>query len=119
MENLFMKGCYDLTKEKIENNVKDKSIGYYILGEFIKNDFIVKCVGRSDSDLKQSLKDYIGKYSKFQFQYTDTDEDAFNEECKNYHKYGESEKLDNKDHPKRPYGFSWQCPKCSHFYKAN
>jgi hypothetical protein len=37
---------------------------------------------------------------------------AFEKECKNYHDFGGSEKLDNKQHPERPDGTNWECPVC-------
>ncbi len=61
------------------------------------------------------MKSWVGennKYKHFKFSYATSPKAAFEKECKNYHDFGGSEKLDNKQHPERPDGTNWECPVC-------
>jgi hypothetical protein len=117
MASLGMKGPYQLTSKKIDDEVTQTSPGNYALG-YTKDDgtFIVEYVGRSDSDVNDRLHDWVdSKYKKFKYSYASSPKAAFEKECKNYHDFGESEKLDNKSHPDRPSGSGWKCPECDVF----
>ena len=71
---MFMEGPFDLRNEVIDKHVTKMSIGVYLLGEIINKNFVVHFVGRSNVDLNQSLKDCVGKFEKFKFEYLSSDE---------------------------------------------
>ncbi|TEU05248.1 hypothetical protein E3I90_04610 [Candidatus Bathyarchaeota archaeon] len=117
MASLGMEGPYAFTSAKIDEVVTRKSPGNYALG-YTKDDgtFIVQYVGRSDVDVKQELKARLdSKYKKFKYSYATSPKAAFEKECRNFHDFGGSEKLHNKNHPDRPSGISWKCPVCNIF----
>ena len=67
MASLEMNGPYVFTSEKIDEVVTRTSFGNYALG-YTKDDgaFIVKYIGRSDTDLNQELKARLNsKHKKF------------------------------------------------------
>ena len=117
MASLQMNGPYNFTIEKIDDVVTQVSAGNYGLGYTDEREtFIVQYVGRSDSNVNAELKAKLDKkYKKFKFSYATSPKAAFEKECKNYHDFGESAKLDNKKHPDRPNGTNWRCPVCSIF----
>jgi len=108
---------YKLDTETIDSNVVSNTPGNYALGKVSeKGTFIVYYVGRSDEDLNGRLKEWVGKktkYKYFKFKYALSPDEAFEQECKNYHDFGGSEKLDNEVHPKRPEGSYRRCPYCN------
>lgn len=117
MPSLGMEGPYTLTSEEIDRVVTKTSAGNYALG-YTKDDgtFIVQYVGRSDSDVNQELKARLtDKYKKFKYSYATSPKAAFEKECRNYHDFGGSEKLDNEIHPGRPADTNWKCPVCDIF----
>jgi hypothetical protein len=81
-------GPYPLTEKSINDNVK-KKIGNYGVGFVQKEIFIIKYVGRSDTNLNKRLKDHIGKeeYFNFKFSYADNAIMAYEKECLNYHDF--------------------------------
>jgi hypothetical protein len=115
--SLEMIGPYDLTTNMIYEIVTRTSAGNYALGYLnAENVFIVKYVGRSDSNLNARLLQHIGEgYKKFKYSYAQNSKEAFEKECKNYHDFGASESLDNKIHPDRPADKDWKCPYCNNF----
>ena len=109
-----MEGPYKLTDTVIDREVTKTSPGNYGLGH--TNDgggFTVKYVGRSDVDVNDRLKDWVGSYKEFKFSCAGTPKAAFEKECRNYHDFGGREKLDNEQHPARPSGTGWTCPVCT------
>jgi hypothetical protein len=115
MASLGMNGPYNLNNGAIEANVTKKSPGNYALGR--KNEegtFLVAYVGRSDSDVRERLKSWIGKTTKplFKFCYSTSAKTAFEKECENYHDFNPPE---NDVHPDRPDGSNWECPRCDIF----
>lgn len=115
MASLNMKGPYELTTEKIDEKVTKTSAGNYALGRLSDASFPFSYVGRSDDDVNKRLKAWVGKstkYTHFKFSYATSPKAAFEKECKNYHDFGGSEKLDNDKHPERPYLSKWKCPEC-------
>ena len=73
-------------------------------------------VGRADTDLNDRVKDHVDEgYESFKYSYATSPKDAFEKKCENYHDFGENKSLDNKIHPDRPNGSSWECPKCDKF----
>lgn len=111
-----MNGPYDLNEKKINEVVSKTSAGNYALGYIdTKGSFIVKYVGRADSDVNDRLKDHVSKHPKFKFSYASSPKAAFEKECQNYHDFGGSKKLENKIHPDRPQDSNWKCPVCEVF----
>lgn len=122
MATLNMGISYVLTYDEIDRLVADGRKGNYAFGYL--NDrgaFIVRYVGRSDSDLKDRIKhgitdmgeDKTLRYERFKFSYADTVEDAYNKECQNYHDFGGPDGcLANKVHPAKPEGYTRNCPVC-------
>ena len=124
MATLNMDGPYTLNTPTINAQVSKKnSPGNYALGHSKKSKdspdksiFIVEYVGRSDTDLNGRLHQHVGsKYKEFKFSYASSPKEAFEKECKNYHDFGESEKLNNDIHPDRPDNSDWKCPYCNNF----
>lgn len=117
MANTGLNGPYSLTTDGIDDNVTRISPGTYVHGRTNGDGFIVKYVGRSDSDVNGRLKQWVGKgYPEFKFGYLDSPKAAFEKECHIYHDFGgPSGELDNEIHPQRPEGSSWQCPVCDIF----
>ena len=118
MASLEMDGPDALDNETIDANVTRTSAGNYALGRVDEDGiFRVNYVGRSDDDVKDRLKRWVGKkdkYKEFKFSYATSPKAAFEKECKNYHDFGGSEKLDNEIHPQRPEGADWGCPYCDY-----
>ena len=115
MASLDMIGPHDLTAKEIERVVTQESAGNYALGEVSDSTFYVRYVGRSDDDVASRLKSWVGeskRYKSFKYSYASSAKAAFEKESKNYHDFGEKEKLDNKEHPQRPKGTNWKCPVC-------
>ena len=118
MVSLGMTGPYDLTPNKINAVVAQASPGNYALGHKSDDTFYVSYVGRSDSDVRGRLLSWAGKKSKyesFKYAYASSPKAAFEKECRNYHDFGGSKKLDNGSHPDRPDGTDWKCPVCNIF----
>lgn len=117
MARLNMYGAYELSDNDIRSQVTKISAGNYALGyQNQEGYFVVKYVGRSDSDVANRLKQHIGEdYSHFKYSYASSPKAAFEKECENYHDFGGEEKLDNEIHPRRPNDSNWKCPKCNVF----
>lgn len=115
MASLGMEGPHDFTSSEIDRVVTRTSPGNYGLG-YSNDTFIVKYVGRSDTDLNKELKARLtSKYKHFKDSYATSPKAAFEKECHNYHDFGGKEKLDNEMHPSRPAGMGWKCPVCNIF----
>jgi hypothetical protein len=115
MPLLDMEGSYELTAQTIDRVVTKTSPGNYALGYVSNSTFVVRYVGRSDTDLNSRLKKWVNnsRYKRFKFSYATSPKAAFDKECKNYHDFGgDKEKLDNDEHPQRPEGADWKCPVC-------
>ena len=115
MSSLQMDGPYKLDAEVIDQKVTKKLTGNYALGK--KNDngtFLVGYVGRSDNDIRNRLKSWIGRTRRplFKFSYAASAKAAFEKECKNYHDF---DPPGNDKHPQRPDGTGWKCPYCKIF----
>lgn len=109
-----MNGPFGFTSDEIDDLVADDRIGNYALGRIDASDgkFVVQYVGRSDTDIKTELKNRLSLgYSHFKFSYADSEKDAFEKECRNYHDFGGKKKLANERHPDRPDGMDdLECP---------
>lgn len=117
MPNLGMGKSYSFNMKIIKSKVTKKAPGNYALGSLNNNKFTVKYVGRSDSDLGAELLNrvntHVGKeYSHFKFSYAVNPKQAFEKECRNFHEFGETKKLDNKNHPDKPENTKYKCPIC-------
>ena len=111
MATLNMLGPYPLTLEDIDLRIPDKRIGNYAYGHINERGaFVVQYVGRSDSDLKTRIQHGIGIYHLYKYSLAASVRDAFEKECRNYHDFGGSVKLDNKIHPDKPRGEDYTCP---------
>ncbi|MEX2575288.1 MAG: hypothetical protein WD382_01420 [Halofilum sp. (in: g-proteobacteria)] len=117
MASLDMGGSHPLTDSKIDEIVTKTSPGNYALGYQGENSFIVQYVGRSDSDVNSRLHDWAakGKHKRFKFSYASNRKAAFEKECRNFHDFGGTEKLQNSAHPDRPNDSDWECPVCTIF----
>lgn len=110
MANTGLFGPHALTTEKIDAHV-GTSIGAYALGRDAGNGLLnVSYVGRSDNDLNDRLKDWVGSYAAFKYGHFQTVKAAFEHECKMFHDFGGTAKLDNDIHPARPKGTNYDCP---------
>ena len=93
-------GPFKLTKEILADKRFDNS-GNYILAD---SNFFgakkIKYVGRGD--LRNRLTRRIGKYQYFYFKINNNDSRSFHTECREFHRYGKANYLDNKVHPARP-----------------
>lgn len=65
MQSLGMKGSFPLSSAAIAAELKRTSPGNYALGYLDDGRFVVFYVGRSDSDLKQHLQDWVGTPSRY------------------------------------------------------
>ncbi len=114
MPSLNMQGPHDLNELTIAAKVTSGKVGNYALGYMgsgaKSNTFMVNYVGRSDSDLAKRLNDHVDKQPKFMYSYAPSVDDAFKEECRNYHDFGPP---GNDVHPATPSGSSVKCPYCS------
>ena len=109
-----LRGPFLLNEHTINEEAAKKSPGVYALGYKRERTFYVRCIGRSDTDVNARLKEHIGKYDSFKFEYYDSPEAAFVKECELYHAFnGPKGRLDNGHHPEKSAGTTWQCPKCN------
>lgn len=118
MSSLGMNGPFDFNRNTIDQEVSCTEPGNYALGYVNdENTFIVRYVGRSDSDVNSRLKSHLNdpeSYSSFKFSYATSPKEAYEKECRNYHDFGGPEgKLNNEIHPDQPnYPKTWKCPVC-------
>jgi hypothetical protein len=112
MANTGLHGPYQLTTEVIDKILNGTGPGAYVLTrEGANPSFIVNYVGRSDTDLKGRLKQWVGtKYTHFKYGFLSSPKDAFLKECQIFHDFGGVDSLDNEVHPARPNGTNWKCP---------
>ena len=66
MRSLEMNGSYPLSDETIDETLTRTSPGNYALGYMDGTTFMVFYVGRSDSDVKQRLHDWVGAPSRYE-----------------------------------------------------
>ena len=117
MAKLDMDGPFDLSPKVIDEKVGENLIGNYALGYMNKGDkFVVKAIGRADTDLRSELKTARGKFSggflstlfssdtpdKFKFSIASTADSAYQVECRVFESFGGTAKLLNKQEPVPP-----------------
>lgn len=102
---------YALTDEMIANHIADSFIGIYYLAVMQNESHTIKYVGRSDINLKRRLLQHAarGAYQFFSIEETETIFEAFQLECREWHRI---EGLDNKIHPDAPSRLPYVCPYC-------
>ena len=66
MRSLEMSGSYPLSDEAIDEALKRTSPGNYALGYMNGDTFNVFYVGRSDSDVRQRLHEWVGVPSRYE-----------------------------------------------------
>ena len=66
MRLLEMNGAYPLTDEAVDETVTRTSPGNYALGYMDGTTFMVFYVGRSDSDVRQRLHEWVGAPSSYE-----------------------------------------------------
>ena len=124
-----MDGPFALERKVIEQTVGNMP-GNFALGTMSgKKRFAVRLVGRSDGNLQQTLlkelkrgtgqpgffaRVFGGKkrINAFKFSQARDAEAAYAKECRNFHNFGGSSKLANKEHPKPPPGVNAVCEYC-------
>jgi len=99
-----------LNLQILQHAVHEKRVGVYMLG-YGNGEFHPSRVGRAD-DLREALIAYIGQYDQFLYAYCASDHDAFQRECRLYHHY---RPRNNRSHPTRTPGATWDCPVCHGF----
>jgi hypothetical protein len=65
LRSLEMNGSYPLSNEAIDEMLTRTSPGNYALGYMDETTFVVFYVGRSDSDLRERLHDWVGAPSRY------------------------------------------------------
>lgn len=106
-------GPYRLTFDNIEAAVTRTSAGVFVLGHADGlGRFCVRHVGRSDSDVRSRLRDFIGCEASFKYVYFASPREAFLKECELFHDFNPPA---NRVHPDRPRGTNWICPRCRLF----
>lgn len=69
MPDLGLNGPYALTTSKINEVVTRTSPGAYVLGKTNEGTFYISYVGRADKDINARLKEHVGNYSQFEYDY--------------------------------------------------
>jgi hypothetical protein len=113
MPKTGLMGPYHLTFDGIARAVPRKSAGVYVLGHTSpEGTFRIHHIGRSDIDVAEKLRSYIGSDTMFKYGYFPTAKAAFERECELYHDFRPP---GNRIHPDRPSGSSLECPRCRFF----
>jgi hypothetical protein len=127
MGSLQMQGPYPLTDVAIDECLTRQAPGNSALGHLDGDTFLVFYVGRSDSDVKHRLHEWVGAsarpdrhaparaawalqgrsaispddggYTRFAFSYASSADAAFAKEWRNYDDFGGSDGLDNATSP--------------------
>lgn len=110
--NLGLIGPFELDATNIDRQIRGRSPGNYALGYVQGHAFIVQYVGRSDSDVNGALKQWVGQYSSFKWNYAISEKAAYEKQCQNFHDYGGTIDLDNQTHPQKPAGEQLKCKIC-------
>lgn len=115
MIEITMEDIYPFYEETIDELIPPDTIGNYILGYRVgKSEIQIRYVGRSDTDLNRRLHEHLeDPYDAFMFNTQNTPEEAYIEECWNWHGCdGPQGRLENKIHPDKPEGCEATCPVC-------
>ena len=106
---VFTSYVYPLTEDNLKIIPEDCQYGTYRIGYFMSDKFFVRYIGRSidhEGGLRERLREHIGEFEgnpHFMFFPAHTPEEAYNDECLDFHAFYEGEDgfLTNKDHPNR------------------
>jgi hypothetical protein len=110
MRTPVLVGPYNLNKQSIEMIVTRTMPGAYVLGRSDPSrEFVPEYCSRADMDLGARLRDHIGLYQAFMFQYALSPEAAFEIECALFHEHAPRH---NPAHPRAPMGSGHRCPIC-------
>jgi hypothetical protein len=112
MAKTGLMGPYQLTFDGISSAVTRRCAGVYALGHSAGGKFQIHFIGRSDQDVRETLRGYIGSNTSFKYGYSPSSEAAFEKECDLYHDFSPP---GNKIHPDRPKGANLECPRCRFF----
>ena len=111
MVNTGLFGSHPLDTDTIDRVVQGTGPGTYMLGSAGGQTFYVSYVGRSDGDLNYRLKQWVSsKYTHFMYAFYPSSKAAFEKECRLFHDFGGTAKLDNAVHPARPQSTNHPCP---------
>lgn len=111
MASMNLAGPYPLSFDKVASVVKPRRPGVFALG--YKGDggvFFVNYIGRSDSDLRERLLEFIGSDVSFKFEVAASAQEAFMRECELFHAF---RPRGNRMHPSRAPASEWKCPRCA------
>lgn len=87
----------ELTEENISKEIPDNVLGVFQLS---KNGEHIVYVGRSDSNIKEEVRHFLGKeYRYFQWVQLPWTKETYEMHCRLYHHAGGRDHLDNTDHP--------------------
>jgi hypothetical protein len=113
MTRTGLQGPYRLSFDAIDAAVTRKLPGVYALGHADAHGrFCISHVGRSDSDVRGRLLEYIGSDALFKYGYYASSQTAFEKECELFHDIAPP---GNRLHPDRARGTTWRCPRCQIF----
>jgi len=105
----ILSGPFVLSVGAVEEAIRGKISGVYVLSTKAGGDINCRRVGRADDDLGMTIKDFVGLYSHFSYASALSPAQAYAMECEFYH----SGKLpENPAHPMKPAGCHWICPVC-------
>lgn len=102
--NEVLRGGFQLVADVIDKEIPVGLVGNYLLSEGLKsaeNRLIVTYVGRSD-DLNRRLKEHLldkERYIWFWYKPADSEREAYEQECRDYHTYRLVHALNNVVHP--------------------
>jgi hypothetical protein len=119
---IAMSKFFPLTETGINDAIKETKAGNYrFCNEEVKdgkNVYYARYVGRSDGDVKTEIKlqgllyktdsNELPLYSHFQYAYAKNADEAYTNECIDYHYYHNG--LKNEIHPATPKGSNVKCP---------
>ena len=107
MTSMRLSQLHALDDHTISTAVRETAPGVYALDRSSQGGFSASYVGRSDSDLRASLRQHVGSYRFFKYAYCASAAAAFEAECELYHEYRPA---DNLVHPS--HGPDGKCPQC-------
>jgi hypothetical protein len=113
-----MEGPFQLTERVIDTIVTGTAPAIFLIRRIEETPKYAHYRGRigraTESDLKQELKRWLDSdYRVFCFDYVDSPDTAFEQQCRLWHELGGPEgKLVNEQHP-RPDNDTGRCPVCS------
>ena len=114
--SIELRGGFQLVAEVIDKEVPAGLMGNYLLSEGLKsteNRLIVTYVGRSE-DLNRRLKEHIldkERYIWFWYKPAASEQEAYEQECRDYHTYRLVHELNNIVHPAK-ISRTGTCPIC-------